>query len=840
MKHYDNKAKRMLVVYVFIFFLMVMGIASSGYLSYRNFEQDFRHQVEHQISAIAVLKVNELVNWRKERLGDAGILYNNPVFSAFVQRYFENSDDIEAQEQLLAWLGHYQFYDQYDRVRLLDAAGTERLSIPTTPDSFDSHLMQNANVCLRSGKVTFLDFYRDMSAGGEIHLSILVPIYTGQNNNRPLGVLVLSVDPQTYLYPYVQNWPTLSTSAETLLVRRDGEEVLFLNELRFEQGAALTLRYPLTDTKLPAVKAVLGQTGVVEGVDYRGEPVLADVRAVPDSPWFLVSKMDTVEVYAPLRTRLWQTFGIIGLAIFVAGAVVALLWRQQRIRFYRGQVEAVQALRESDARFRVIFERANDAIHISNTSDEILEVNSRMCEMMGYSRAELLNMHVTDLQAPEVRQFGHVVMNELNRHGASIFEGLNLHRSGRYIPVEISVARIERPQGNLFVSVVRDITERKQAEERLVVERNLLSTLIDNLPDRIYVKDLQGRKIISNVADWQGSSGKTMEDVLGKSDFDTYSPVLAAKFWADDKSVLDSGIPIISREEPGLDSQGNPIWVSTTKVPLRYGNGQIMGLVGIGRDITEHKQAEDEVRKLNAELEQRVRDRTVQLETTNKELEAFSYSVSHDLRAPLRGIDGWSQALLEEYNDQLDEQGQQYINRVRSETQRMGHLIDDMLKLSRLTRAEMNKEQVDLSALAQTIAERMQAAEPLRKVDFKIQAGLIAEGDSYLLEAVLVNLLGNAFKFTGKRPDARIEFGQTESQGQRVFFIRDNGAGFDMDYSQKLFGTFQRMHKVSEFPGTGIGLATVQRVIHRHGGRVWAEAEVDRGATFYFTLGPLS
>ena len=337
MKHYDNKAKRTLAAYVSVFFLMVMGIAISGYLSYRNFEQSFRRQAEHQISGIAELKVNELVNWRNERLGDAEFLYHNPVFSAFVQRYFENSGDIEAQTQLLAWLGHFQFYDQYDRVRLLDATGAERLSIPTTPDSLKSHLMQDAIACLRSGKVTFLDFYSDTGAGGEIHLSILVPIFTEQSNNRPLGVLVLRVDPQIYLYPYIQNWPTLSTSAETLLVRRDGEDVLFLNELRFEQDAALTLRYPLTDTELPAVKAVLGQTGVVEGVDYRGEPVLADVRAVPDSPWFLVSKMDTAEVYAPLRTRLWQTLGMIGMAIFVAGAAVITVWRQQRILFYRTQ-----------------------------------------------------------------------------------------------------------------------------------------------------------------------------------------------------------------------------------------------------------------------------------------------------------------------------------------------------------------------------------------------------------------------------------------------------------------------------------------------------------------------
>jgi light-regulated signal transduction histidine kinase (bacteriophytochrome) len=218
-------------------------------------------------------------------------------------------------------------------------------------------------------------------------------------------------------------------------------------------------------------------------------------------------------------------------------------------------------------------------------------------------------------------------------------------------------------------------------------------------------------------------------------------------------------------------------------------------------------------------------------------LEAFSYSVSHDLRAPLRGIDGWSQALLEDYHDKLDEQGRQYIERVRSETQRMGRLIDDILHLSRVTRAEMVKEVVDLSALAREIIEHLKLVDPTRQVVFNIQDGMSANGDQHLLEVALNNLLGNAYKFTGRHADAHVEFGQTELKGQRVFFVRDNGVGFDMTYSQKLFGAFQRMHKASEFPGTGIGLATVQRIVQRHGGRVWAEAKVGGGATFYFTLG---
>lgn len=258
--------------------------------------------------------------------------------------------------------------------------------------------------------------------------------------------------------------------------------------------------------------------------------------------------------------------------------------------------------------------------------------------------------------------------------------------------------------------------------------------------------------------------------------------------------------------------------------------------IGIHQDITERKRTEAEIQKLNAELEQRVIQRTVQLEAANQELEAFSYSVSHDLRSPLRGIDGWSHALLEDYGSQLDEQAKTYLDRVRAETQRMGNLIDDLLQLSRLTRAEMHTAQVDLSAIAHRVATQLQETEPIRQVDFVIQPELNAQGDAQLLEIALTNLLGNAFKFTGKTPQARIELGKTRVEGQDAFFVRDNGAGFEMAYAKKLFGAFQRLHKASEFPGTGVGLTTVQRIVHRHGGRIWAEAALQQGATFYFTL----
>ncbi len=260
-------------------------------------------------------------------------------------------------------------------------------------------------------------------------------------------------------------------------------------------------------------------------------------------------------------------------------------------------------------------------------------------------------------------------------------------------------------------------------------------------------------------------------------------------------------------------------------------------IVAVYDDISDRREAEEKLREAREELEQRVRERTAQLEATVKELEAFSYSVSHDLRAPLRGIDGFSQALLEDYqNKTLDDTGRHYLERIRKGAQRMGYLIDDMLKLARVTRSEFHTEPADLSRMISKITENLRQRDPERMVEVIIQERILTTVDPHLMRIAMTNLLENAWKFTGGKSPARIEFGTTVLSGETVYFFRDNGVGFDMAYADKLFGAFQRLHSVAEFPGTGIGLATVQRIIHRHGGHVWAEAETGKGATFFFTL----
>jgi len=317
-------------------------------------------------------------------------------------------------------------------------------------------------------------------------------------------------------------------------------------------------------------------------------------------------------------------------------------------------------------------------------------------------------------------------------------------------------------------------------------------------------------------------------------------------FWSNNTTALLASTTEEERQARTRDRCNSEGYESVALVPLRSGS-ETIGLLQLNdsrKDMFtsdliaffEEVGASVGVSLARARAEEEVKQYAAQLNASNKELEAFAYSVSHDLRAPLRSIDGFSQVLLEDYAEKLGGEGRDYLERVRAGTQRMAALIDDLLNLSRISRKEMKRERVSLSALAREITDGLRRSQPGRDVEFVIARGLTVDGDAQLLRAALENLLGNAWKFTGKQDAARIEFGSTEKDGKTAYFVRDDGAGFEMAYAEKLFGAFQRLHSASEFEGTGIGLATVQRIVHRHGGRVWAEGEVGKGATFYFTL----
>jgi PAS domain S-box-containing protein len=1189
---------------VILFGLILFTIVLGAY--YSKIESNkIKIKEQNILAAVVDLKVKQIINWRKERKSDALIIENNSSAAEFVADYFNNK---VKKEEINRWIKSFCETNGYSSATIFDQKNKIRFSYGFRGDTIDQLGYELLREMYEKKSYFLSDLYFSQ-ATKTVTINLFVPlIYWEQKNHPVIGAILFRIDPYKVLYPLIQSWPSPSLSSETILLGREGNEVVFLNELRFRKGTALKLKYSINNNdRLPAARAARGFEGVFEGIDYRGIDVLSVTRSIPDSPWFIVGKVDRSEIYEPLYDQMREYKIILSLLILVMAIALGFWWRHQRAIFYREKYHSELVLKESELKYRNLYNNTpvmlhsidkegkllsvsdywlkamgykrnevlgrkstdflshkskqyaaekvipefmqtgycdnieyqfvrkngeiidtllsavserdesgqlirslavitditshklaekeisllahamksiNECVSITDMEDNILFVNQSFLDTFGYTSKELLGQHMNLVRSPNnpagiinsilpatlkggwegellnrkkdgsdfpislstsivYDQFGHpisligvatditerkkaenaiiereewfktlfeqtsdgifflnlngevITVNEsfATMHGYSVeeimkmklgdldtpesnkpfperiarllagenllFEVEHYHKDGFTFPLEVTASSITVGEEKFILASHRNITERKRVQEALRQSEIYLRGILDSTDDGILAVDNNGKIIntnnrfsemwnipkelinqkddnilldyvlnqlndpdtfIAKVKDLYNSERTDFGTLYFKDHriFERYSTPLVldekivGRVWSfRDITERKHAEDLLRNSEIRFSAifHNSPIGMYLTKFPdgkLKDVNQAFLNLLGFTReqivgkltteiniwidlelrnrlakelrekgtiknvinqfrrksgeivdvemsiemielegepfdltviqDITKRRQAEEAINTLNSELEQRVKERTARLEAANKELEAFSYSVSHDLRSPLRAIDGFSEILLENYSNVVDDQGKDYLNRVRAATQRMAELIDNLLNLSRISRTELNFQQVNLTSIANVIVQELINIEPGRNINIQIKPEVVAKGDAALLRYILDNLLGNAWKFTSKCEKAIIEFGSKEINGKQTYFVNDNGAGFDMAYYDKLFGAFQRLHSVSDFPGTGVGLATVQRIVHLHGGKVWAEGIPGKGATFYFTL----
>jgi PAS domain S-box-containing protein len=588
-----KKGKMLVYILAMIFVLMSAGIIIAGWLYYLNYKMNYKQEVGKQLTVIGKLKAEGLAHWREERQEDGKAFYKNDSFSALVGRYLEDPNDADARERIKEQLSVTQAAYQYDRVMLLDDQWHKKMIVPDGIESPAIYISEQTAGILQSGKITFEDLYWHEQKG-EIYLKVLVPIFE-KGGSRMIGAVALRIDPKKYLYPYISNWPVSSITAETQLVRKEGQFAEFLNDLRFQEDTALELKRPLADKSSPAVKAVLGQEGIVDGIDYRGEKVMADIRAVPDSPWFLVTRMDISEIYAPIKQRLWVIVVFVGVLLTGSGTGIGFIWKQRTAGFYRQRYN-------ENKEWSTTFDSIPDLVSVVDSNFRFKIVNKAFTSVFGKQAEEIIGGRCCSLvhgtkEPPENCPLKKTLSSGKSSSVEIYYDGLRKH-------LEISTFPIFNDKGEVIeaVHIMRDITERKLMEEARkkadVQLRNVSEfsqEVILNAGVGLIVYDTEFKYVEWNTF-MEDLTGVKKKDVIGKNAMEVFPHLREQNI---DKLLVRAlaGEKVTSPDTMYRCPQtGKSGWVVGTYSPHRNSVGQIIGVVGMVRDITERKKTEQTIK----------------------------------------------------------------------------------------------------------------------------------------------------------------------------------------------------------------------------------------------------
>jgi PAS domain S-box-containing protein len=573
---------------------VVIAVLAGGYWFHWDLDRDVRDTAQDQLHSIAQFKVDQIVQWRAERLADAGTISGMPFIGEVISRWLETGQPAD-KDQILRWLQTAQDQYQYSGVTLVDPTGKSLLAVGGDDRALMQVAVSGVEAALASGKPLLTDLH--FNAGQTAHMDAIAPLFAATGGStQPLGAVVLHVEAGEFLYPLIQSWPTPSASAETLLVRREGDTVLFLNELRFQSGTALTLSYPLSESNRPAVMAVEGRQGLVEASDYRGVKVLAELQPIPDSPWFIVVKMDVSEALSGTNLRMGLVLGlmIVLLVALIGGSV--LTWQLGLKRRYRDAYAAEVARSGLLGRFEHLVREAGDTILLADEGMRIVEANDMAFQTYGYSKEEFLDLRISDLLPPEESAAFYGRIADSGFRSGFVHELAHRRKDGSVFPVEVSGGELSLDGKTYHQAIIRDITERREAEAALGESEKRYRQLIESAHDWIWEIDEQGRYVFCShkVLDLLGYEP---EEVLGKTPFDIMPPDEAARVAALFGSIVEERKPFRDLANTNRHKDGHLVFVETSGVPMLDSNGEYCGYRGMDRDVTERTQAAEALRE---------------------------------------------------------------------------------------------------------------------------------------------------------------------------------------------------------------------------------------------------
>jgi PAS domain S-box-containing protein len=815
-----------------LFFVITIIVMLSGFIYYNYQKENLLTEKQVELSEISNLKIRQISQWRLERIGDGSFLGENLLLVKKISEYLKVPNNLPLRNDILQSLKSLTENFDYNSVLLLDPLGRVRLSYPIQDTLIGDYLKKLLPGIIKQKNIALTDLH-SANPVSPVHLDLVVPLIDKSQKETPvLGLLALRIDPQKVLYPLIQSWPTSSKSAETLLIRREGDEIVYLNELRHAQNSDLTLKRAVSTKKLAAAMAVEGITGTIDAIDYRNVPVVAAMNKIPGMPWYMVAKMDREEILSALPYEVKMVMLIIILVIIASGSFLGFIIRNQRVVFYRERYETELDRLALVRHFDYILKYANDIILLIDNDLNIVEANDRALETYQYTRDEFIGMKLDKILAPETLSRLQENLNNVNINESATFETVHKRKDNSTFPIEIS-SRIVNIEGSKYYQTIgRNITERKSIENTLKESEDRFRKIFEESPFSMLITGKDFGIIRANLSfcDFIGYNEEELKLLIFRNfthpDYIRGDEISLLK-------LIAGEIPIYHTEKRYVRNGGSILWGSTTVSIIRNNKGEAQFFLVMIEDITSRKKATDELIAAKEKAEE-----SDMLKT------AFLHNVSHEIRTPMNAIIGFSTLLNEP--DTSEEERHQYIDIIFQSGSQLLSIINDIVDIANVEsgQAKVNPSKINLNSRLTGLNEQFGIIAKQNNIFINLKTTLPDEAsiiitDSTKLIQILSNLINNAVKFT---KNGQIDFGYVLKDKFLEFFVKDTGIGILPEYHSRIFDRFYQVDSAvsRQYSGTGLGLSICRGYVELLGGTIKVESEPGKGTTFVFTIPYLS